>query len=113
MMNRQTEQWRAVPMQQTQQGVTVRPIQPNDATLIHEMHQRLSPDSIYYRYLQPRMPSMAELEQICHLDPAKGAGFVATAQSDARFISPQQPAGGAPRARWRVCLSGHTRWRIE
>jgi L-amino acid N-acyltransferase YncA len=85
-MNRLTERWVALPTQQDQHGVAVRPIQPSDAALIHEMHQRLSPDSIYYRYLQPRMPSMAELEQICRLDPAKGAGFVATAQSDNEII---------------------------
>jgi len=85
-MKRITAYWAARHPQPTKQGVTVRPIHPGDANLINEMHQRLSPDSIYYRYLQPRIPSMAEIEQICHLDPARGAGFVATVQRGAEII---------------------------
>lgn len=60
------------------QGVTVRPLQHNDANLIFAMHQRLSPESVYYRYLQYRRPTLAEIATVCHLAPARGAGFVAT-----------------------------------
>src|SRR4051794_19663201 len=86
VMKHITDQWVALHSQQDKEGVTMRPIRPDDADLINEMHQRLSPDSIYYRYLQPRIPSMAEIEQVCRLDPAKGAGFVATVQRGAEII---------------------------
>jgi RimJ/RimL family protein N-acetyltransferase len=59
-------------------GITVRPLQPDDAGLIYAMHLRSSAESIYYRYLQFQRPTLAELERICHLDPQRGAGFVAT-----------------------------------
>ncbi|MCB0127684.1 MAG: GNAT family N-acetyltransferase [Caldilineaceae bacterium] len=58
--------------------VTVRPLQPADADFIFAMHERLSPESIYYRYLQYRRPTLAELATVCHLAPERGAGFVAT-----------------------------------
>lgn len=64
------------------QGVTIRPIQRRDATLLYEMHQRLSPDSIYYRYLQYRRPTLAELTPLCGLAPERGAGFVAITQTE-------------------------------
>ncbi len=85
-MTSMTKQWVAKQSPPNKPTVTVRPIQPGDADLINEMHQRLSPDSIYYRYLQARIPSIAEIEQVCRLDPAKGAGFVATAQRGAEII---------------------------
>ncbi|CAN5566217.1 hypothetical protein BH10CHL1_BH10CHL1_07450 [soil metagenome] len=81
-----TDQLVADPLTHAKAAVTVRPIRPSDIRLIDEMHQRLSPDSIYYRYLQPRIPSMSEIEQVCRLDPAKGAGFVATVQRDTEIV---------------------------
>ena len=66
----------------TSNGLTIRPIQHSDATLLYEMHQRLSPDSIYYRYLQYRRPTLAELAPICNLAPERGAGFVAITQTE-------------------------------
>jgi GNAT superfamily N-acetyltransferase len=68
------------------QPVVVRPIQPGDAGLIDAMHRRLSPDSLYYRYLQPRIPPLAEIEQVCQLEPDQGAGFVATVQQETESI---------------------------
>jgi RimJ/RimL family protein N-acetyltransferase len=44
------------------------------------MHGRLSPESLYYRYLQHRQPTLDEIAAHYHLDPATGAGFVATLQ---------------------------------
>lgn len=85
-MTRITEQWIAGQLPYNEPTVTLRPIQPGDTGLIYEMHQRLSPDSIYYRYLQARIPTMAEIEQVCRLDPAKGAGFVATVQRGTEMI---------------------------
>ncbi|MCB0084193.1 MAG: hypothetical protein KDE47_24810, partial [Caldilineaceae bacterium] len=59
------------------QVVTVRPLQPADADSIFAMHERLSPESVYYRYLQYRRPTLAEIATVCHLAPERGAGFVA------------------------------------
>ncbi len=61
-----------------QKAVTVRAIHPRDAEMIEKMHQRLTPESIYYRYLHPRAPTPAEIAAVCQLDQAKGAGLVAT-----------------------------------
>lgn len=58
-------------------GVVIRPIRPTDAILIDEMHSRLSPESIYYRYLQPRCPTLAEIQRLCQLKDGEGAAFVA------------------------------------
>lgn len=55
----------------------VRPLTVADAGLVDAMHQRLSPTSIYYRYLQYRKPTTAELATVCRLDPARGLGLVA------------------------------------
>jgi len=74
--------WMLLHSPQHSKGVTVRPIQPSDVLLLEEMHQRLSPESVYSRYLQPRVPTLAELLALCCLDPAKGAGFVASAADD-------------------------------
>jgi RimJ/RimL family protein N-acetyltransferase len=65
-----------------QRGITVRPLQPADADLIHAMHHRLSPESLYYRFLQYRRPTPAELATVCDLDPTRGAGLVATTQEE-------------------------------
>ncbi|MCE7988853.1 MAG: GNAT family N-acetyltransferase [Caldilinea sp. CFX5] len=67
-------------------GVIIRPIQHGDANYLYAMHERLSPESVYSRYLQYRKPTLAELTAVCHLDPAKGAGFVAVMQHDPSLI---------------------------
>ncbi len=58
--------------------VTVRPAQPTDADLLYAMHERLSPESIYARYLYYRHPQLAEFATITVLPPARGAAVVAT-----------------------------------
>lgn len=60
--------------------IVVRPLTGADAGLIEAMHQRLSPTSIYYRYLQYRKPTATELATVCQLDPARGRGLVAVVQ---------------------------------
>jgi GNAT superfamily N-acetyltransferase len=82
-----------------QAAIIVRPLAKTDATLIEAMHERLSPASIYSRYLQYRKPTLAEITAVCHLDPAKGAGFVAIPQEEPTAIvglayyvrEPQEP----------------------
>ncbi|MEZ4864242.1 MAG: GNAT family N-acetyltransferase [Caldilineaceae bacterium] len=68
------------------QVVTVRPLQSDDATFIFAMHGRLSPESVYYRYLQYRRPTLAEIATVCHLAPERGAGFVATLPAEPNTI---------------------------
>jgi len=82
-MTTMTQPWVALRSTAESNGVIVRPMQPNDADLLFAMHQRLSPESIYYRYLQYRRPTLAEIATICRLSPARGAGFVATQQAPA------------------------------
>jgi RimJ/RimL family protein N-acetyltransferase len=75
-----TQPWLALRPSYRAGGVTVRPIQHGDAHLIDEMHQRLSPDSLYFRYLQCRPPTAAEIAAVCRLAPESGAGLVVTTQ---------------------------------
>lgn len=60
----------------------VRPLTIADAGLVDAMHQRLSPTSIYYRYLQYRKPTAAEIATVCRLEPARGLGLVAVVQGE-------------------------------
>lgn len=73
-ISQQLEAWSST---YPQAAIIVRPLAKTDATLIEAMHQRLSPESIYLRYLQYRNPTLAEITAVCHLGPTKGAGFVA------------------------------------
>jgi RimJ/RimL family protein N-acetyltransferase len=57
--------------------VTLRPMQSSDVPALLEMHDRLSPDSIYYRYLHPYKPTFEELDHFTRMDDAKGGAFVA------------------------------------
>lgn len=86
-MTTMPQPWGALSVPQGATGITVRPMQPDDADLLFAMHQRLSPESIYYRYLQYRRPTLAEIATVCRLAPARGAGFVA---------AHQEPAADAP-----------------
>ncbi len=78
VMTTMTKQWR---VRVAQPKTSVRPICPTDAEMIHEMHQWLSPESLYYRYLQYRTPTLAEIEVVCRMRPETGAGFVASVQT--------------------------------
>lgn len=61
-------------------SVIVRPVQRSDVALIHEMHQRLSKDSVYLRYLAPRAPGPEFLQHLCLFDDRPGLALVATVQ---------------------------------
>jgi GNAT superfamily N-acetyltransferase len=81
-----TGKWREQHSQSTRASVTIRPLQPDDIGLIYAMHRRLSPESLYYRYLQQRQPTLDEIGLLYHLDPGRGAGFVATMQGEGESI---------------------------
>ena len=59
-------------------AITIRPVHPYDGLLLYEMHQRLSPNTIFYRYLRPYRPALAEMEKVASLQGSDGMGFVAT-----------------------------------
>lgn len=59
-------------------SVTVRTIRQNDAVLIMEMHERLSSDSVYYRYLGANKPTIRDFQHLCSSDGVVGTALVAT-----------------------------------
>ena len=58
--------------------VTMRAIQQSDLVLVQEMHERLSKDSIYFRYLGPYKPTAENLAQLCYYNGKTGMVLVAT-----------------------------------
>lgn len=62
--------------------VTVRPLQPEDAGNLYLMHERLSLESLYARYLYYRRPQPDEIAAISAMPAAKGTGVVATVTAD-------------------------------
>jgi RimJ/RimL family protein N-acetyltransferase len=58
-------------------AVVLRPMQPKDVRRVVEMHDHLSADTIYFRYLHPYEPTFEEVESLAHLDGVNGATFVA------------------------------------
>jgi RimJ/RimL family protein N-acetyltransferase len=58
-----------------QERIAIRPLRRGDVTQLQALHQRLSADTIYRRFLSPRLPSAAELEQIARLNAAGGGAL--------------------------------------
>lgn len=58
--------------------VRIRAIQPSDTRGLKLMHRRLSPDSLYKRYLRHTIPDTTEIRQICMMRQEEGDGFVVT-----------------------------------
>lgn len=67
-------------------AVIIRPIQPQDIAAIVEMHDRLSEESLYYRYLRFIKPGFELIHQL--YQPEAGGGLVAV------LNTPQQPVIG-------------------
>lgn len=57
--------------------VTVRPLQPDDAGAVYDLHRRLLPESLYHRFQQYRIPTLAEIAALCEMSPQQGEGLVA------------------------------------
>ena len=66
------------PSQVDDASVTIRTIRQSDAPLIKEMHERLSKESIYFRYLGPNKPTLENLHRLCSPDDEAGTVLVAT-----------------------------------
>lgn len=80
------DRWETRRPQPNWAAIAVRPLQPDDVERIVAMHGRLSPESIYDRYLQHRPPGLAEIAALARLDPSSGAGFVATVQQRTEIV---------------------------
>jgi RimJ/RimL family protein N-acetyltransferase len=63
------------------QSVKIRPMQLDDLLAIDAMHDRLSKQSLYYRYFVARKPSLEVLREQVQLSQYKGAALVATLDS--------------------------------
>jgi N-acetylglutamate synthase-like GNAT family acetyltransferase len=59
-------------------NVTIRNAETRDVQRINEMHDRLSKETMYYRYLGPNKPPIEELERLCSLGFEKGQVLIAT-----------------------------------
>jgi len=105
-------------------AVVLRPLVAGDAVAIHALHQRLSPTTVYDRYLQYRQPDLAEITAICRLVPVTGAGLVAIAPSAPTTIVGvayyvREPASAEPTAEPGILIEdrfqeqgiGRTLWR--
>ena len=66
--------------------IEIRPATAVDVELIWQLHQHLSSDSLYKRYHSPRVPSRAEMAQMCGLDGENGRSFIATAPGKAEIV---------------------------
>jgi GNAT superfamily N-acetyltransferase len=63
------------------QSVKIRPMQLDDLLAIDAMHDRLSKQSLYYRYFVARKPRLDVLRDQMQLSQYKGAALVATLDS--------------------------------
>jgi GNAT superfamily N-acetyltransferase len=63
------------------QSVKIRPMQLDDLLAIDAMHDRLSKQSLYYRYFVARKPPLDALREQMQLSQSRGAFLVATLDS--------------------------------
>jgi len=66
--------------------IEIRPATAVDVDLVWQLHQHLSSDSIYKRYHSPRVPSRAEMAQMCGLHGENGRSFIAIAPGKAKIV---------------------------
>lgn len=84
-------------------AVAIRPAHPNDVQAILDMHDRLSTDSLFLRYLVPYVPSRlaAHIHDICTRPAAQGQALVATSGTQVvgfgfYVVRPKQPDTAEP-----------------
>ncbi len=56
----------------------IRPARPADSDAVLAMHEKVSPASLFFRYLGARRPTRTEIERICRLNRGGGLALVAT-----------------------------------
>ena len=59
---------------------TIRPVQPQDAFWLYDMHGRASHESLFYRYLSSHVPSYEDVSLISQIGAEEGVALVATLQ---------------------------------
>jgi acetyltransferase len=82
----------------------VRLVRQDDVVMIDDMHDRVSKDSIYYRYLGTNKPSMEDLSWLCSHGCENGVVFVAEIDEPERKIiglafyicDPKDPTSAEP-----------------
>ena len=58
--------------------VVVRPVRTGDAFPLLDMHHRLSPNSVRFRYLfRSYTPTLADMQRVCQVREEEGTAFVA------------------------------------
>ncbi|MCP4605068.1 MAG: GNAT family N-acetyltransferase [Proteobacteria bacterium] len=68
-------------------AVVIRPVRTDDAPLLLAMHQRLSPDSIRFRYmLSSYTPTLAEIQRLCQIGEDQGFALVSALASSEETI---------------------------
>jgi N-acetylglutamate synthase-like GNAT family acetyltransferase len=85
-------------------NVTIRRAKVSDAHRIKEMHQRLSKETIFSRYLHPYMPTLEDLQKLCSLEEEEGFVLVATIEEPEEkvvgitcfYVEPQNPTSAEP-----------------
>jgi acetyltransferase len=61
-------------------------IRRSDVTLIDQMHDRISGESLYYRYLGVCKPARNDLQRLCELENERGVAIVATVEDHAEKV---------------------------
>jgi acetyltransferase len=88
--------------------VSLRPIRPDDASRLQALYGRLSPQSIFFRFLsQPRELSDRQARRLANVDYARQMAWVATPASDpsgdvigvARYAVPAEAGAGEEASR--------------
>lgn len=85
-------------------NITIRRAMVTDAQHIQEMHNRLSQDSIFFRYLRPYHPTLKELQDVCSMESDEGYVLIATVEEQEEkvigiayyCVNPQNPKSAEP-----------------
>lgn len=60
--------------------VVLRPMRPCDVPFVLEMHDRVSAEALYFRYLHPYHPTVEEIDGLARMKEKEGTAFVAVTQ---------------------------------
>lgn len=85
-------------------NVRIRRAKVSDAQHMLEMHQRLSQESVFFRYLRAHLPTLEELQEICSLGEKDGFVLIASIEEPEEkvvgisyfCVEPQNPASAEP-----------------
>ncbi len=69
-----------------QAEIRIRPAYNSDLSLIEAMHNRVSENSLYLRYLRTHTPTLEDIRQICQINPQEGGALVATVETPGEMV---------------------------